>query len=279
MIMGSLLQEAQQSHDHGRPDAVALGGVVAWGIGGDVALRGPAVPLRFPSHRGRWPFLYRTERVVVTWVVFDYGNVLSYSQPPEAVELLAEAAHASVAEFSPAYWKHRLEYDRAALDGPGYWRQVGATLGRSFSGAEVAELTRLDIESWLHLDPAVVALAETVAAAGYPLALLSNAPAEVAEAVAALDLAGIFQHCLFSCFLRLVKPDPGIYRAVLGRLGARPGDVIFIDDRPENVTGAAALGLRPVLFTGASEAAAELARLGVRAPGIPVPGTGSGHSG
>lgn len=212
--------------------------------------------------------------MVVTWVVFDYGNVLSYSQPPEAVELLAAAAGASVPEFTVAYWRYRLGYDRAELDGPGYWRRVGATLGRSYSAAEVAELTRLDIESWLYLNPAAVALAGAVAAAGYPLALLSNAPAEVAEAVAALDLAAMFQHCLFSCFLRTVKPEPASYRAVLGRLAARPDDVVFIDDRPENVAGAAALGLRTVLFTGASAAAAGLARLGVRAPGIQVPGTG-----
>jgi putative hydrolase of the HAD superfamily len=212
--------------------------------------------------------------VVVTWVVFDYGNVLSYSQPPEAVERLAAAAGGSVPGFSAAYWRYRLDYDRAVLDGPGYWRQVGTALGRSYSAAEVAELTRLDIESWLHLNPAAVRLAEAVAAAGYPLALLSNAPAEVAEAVAALDLAAMFQHCLFSCFLRTVKPEPGIYLAVLDRLAARPGDVVFIDDRAENVTGAEAVGLRPVLFTDAAAAAAALARLGVQTPGIPAPGTG-----
>jgi putative hydrolase of the HAD superfamily len=197
----------------------------------------------------------------VTWVVFDYGNVISYGQPREAVERLAEAAGCGVPEFSEAYWEYRLPYDRADLTGAAYWRLVGEKVGRSFSAAEIAELTRLDIESWLHLNPGTVALVEDVAGRGHPLAMLSNAPVEVADAVAALPVAGHFEHCLFSCFLRLVKPEPGVYRAVLGTLGASAADVVFLDDRPENVAAAAGAGLGAVLFTDPSSARAELTRL------------------
>lgn len=206
----------------------------------------------------------------MSWLLFDYGNVMCYPQSPEALARLAAAAGRAVPDFSAAYWEHRLAYDRAELDGPAYWQRVGASLGRTFSGAEVGKLTRLDIESWLRLNPVAVALARDMAAGGHRLALLSNAPAEVAREVAALPAAALFEQCLFSCFLRLAKPDPAIYRVVLGRLGAAPADVIFLDDRPENVAGAEALGIRSLLFTDPGAARDALARLGIVAAGAPA---------
>jgi len=199
----------------------------------------------------------------MTWVVFDYGGVICTYQPEDDVALLAGAAGAGVTEFCDAYWAYRLSYDRAELDGPTYWHKVAAALGRSFDAAQISELIRLDIKSWLHLQEGTVALVGELAAAGYPLALLSNAPAEIAEAVAELPVAGAFQHRAFSCFLGSVKPEPECYRAVLATLGARPGEVIFLDDREPNVAGAQALGIRGVHFTTPEAARTALARHGV----------------
>ena len=135
-------------------------------------------------------------------------------------------------------------YDLAELDVTGYWRQVGRSLGRSYGEAEVAELARLDCASWLRLQAGTVALIEDLAAAGRPLALLSNAPDQLADAIRALPIAAHFGQLIFSCQLKLAKPDPRCYSDALARLGASPDEVIFIDDRTENVAAAAALGLR-----------------------------------
>jgi putative hydrolase of the HAD superfamily len=199
----------------------------------------------------------------MTWVLFDYGGVICRPQPEADVALLARAAGSTVEDFREAYWAYRLDYDRGELDGVTYWQKVAASLGRSFSAAEMAELIGLDIASWLNLEPGTVSLIEDLAAAGHRLALLSNAPAEVAQVVAALPVAARFEHCVFSCYLRAVKPEPDCYQAVLTVLGAGPGEVVFLDDRVQNVTGAEELGIRGVQFTGPGAARAALARLGV----------------
>ena len=199
----------------------------------------------------------------MSWVLFDYGGVICTPQPDSDVARLASAAGAPVPAFRDAYWAHRLDYDRAELDGATYWQKVAAGVGRSFTTAQVTELIRLDIASWLHLRAGTVALIEDVAAAGYRLALLSNAPAETAEVVAGLPVAAHFEHCAFSYSLRSVKPEPECYRAVLAMLGAGPADVVFLDDKPENVAGAQALGLRSVQFTEPGQARAALAAHGI----------------
>jgi len=199
----------------------------------------------------------------MSWVLFDYGGVICTPQPDSDVARLASAAGVPVPAFSDAYWAHRLDYDRAELDGTTYWQKVAAGVGRSFTAAQVAELIRLDIASWLHLRAGTVTLIEDVAAAGYRLALLSNAPAEVAAVVADLPAAAHFEHCAFSYSLRSVKPEPECYRAVLAMLGAGPADVVFLDDKPDNVAGAQALGIRSVQFTEPGQARAALAAYGV----------------
>ena len=199
------------------------------------------------------------DTVRVTWVMFDYGGVVSHPPAEQDLALLAGAAGAAVADLLDAYWHWRRAYDLAELDAAGYWRQVGATLGRGYSGAEIAELIRLDRAAWLRLQTGTVALIEDLAAAGRPLAMLSNAPDELAEAISGLPLASHFGHLIFSCELKAAKPDPECYGRALARMGARAGEVIFVDDRSENVAAAAAMGLQSVQFTSASSARAAVA--------------------
>jgi putative hydrolase of the HAD superfamily len=195
----------------------------------------------------------------VTWVMFDYGGVVSHPPTQQDLALLAGAAGAEVPELEHVYWAWRRAYDLAELDVYGYWRQVGQHLGRSYSDAEISELARLDRAAWLRLQDGTVGLIEELGAAGRPLALLSNAPDDLAEAIGGLPIAAHFGHLLFSCQLKLAKPDPACYSRALARLGASADEVIFIDDRAENVAAAAALGLRSVHFTSPGGARAAVA--------------------
>jgi putative hydrolase of the HAD superfamily len=201
----------------------------------------------------------------MTWILFDYGNVISQPQPASDIAHLAAVAGCRPAEFAGAYWADRLAYDLAELDQLTYWQKVAARAGRPFSAAQIAELARLDIASWQHLRPQMLVLIDGLAAAGYRLALLSNAPVEVAEAIRTLPFATRFSQLAFSCFLGLAKPDPLAYQAVLTMLETSPDEVIFIDDRPENVAGARAAGMRAIHFTEPGQVRADLARLGVAA--------------
>jgi putative hydrolase of the HAD superfamily len=201
----------------------------------------------------------------VTWVMFDYGGVVSHPPTPQDLALLAGTAGVGVPALVAEYWAWRRAYDLAELDAKAYWRQVGRGLRREFSGAEISELIRLDRASWLRLQAGTVALIEDLAAAGHPLALLSNAPDELADAITGLPIAAHFGHLIFSCQLKLAKPDPRCYNRALARLGAGPDDVVFIDDRAENVAAAAEMGLSSVHFTTPAETRAAVAsRLAAR---------------
>src|SRR5205823_4947633 len=62
------------------------------------------------------------------------------------------------------------------------------------------------------------------------------------------DWADRFDPVLFSCELGLCKPDPAIYHLLLERLGLPGAQVLFVDDREDNLAAAAALEIRGHLF-------------------------------
>lgn len=52
-----------------------------------------------------------------------------------------------------------------------------------------------------------------------------------------------------SCYLGAAKPSAAFFEKALGRFGIAPGTCLFVDDRPENVAGAEAAGIRSILYT------------------------------
>ena len=57
------------------------------------------------------------------------------------------------------------------------------------------------------------------------------------------------------------KPDPRIYEIAVERLGVAPGEIVFLDDRPENVDAARAARIQAVLFTSTAQAIADIEAL------------------
>jgi putative hydrolase of the HAD superfamily len=61
-------------------------------------------------------------------------------------------------------------------------------------------------------------------------------------------LEGWIDHWFISGDVGLRKPSAEIYRLAADRLGVRPQDVVFVDDRPRNLDAAKAVGFDTVLF-------------------------------
>ena len=56
-----------------------------------------------------------------------------------------------------------------------------------------------------------------------------------------------------SCYLGAVKPNRMFYQRALAKLALRPEQVLFIDDRPENVEAAREMGIGTVTYTNPAE--------------------------
>ena len=79
--------------------------------------------------------------------------------------------------------------------------------------------------------------------AGVRTAVVSNCDNFAGPLVERLGLAREVDEVVLSFRVGSRKPEPGIYRAALDALGAEPEGAVFVDDQPEYLDGAAALGI------------------------------------
>jgi len=67
-----------------------------------------------------------------------------------------------------------------------------------------------------------------------------------------------FKGDAISCFLGAVKPHRAYYERALAKCGLRAEQVLFVDDRPENVEGAREYGITTVQYTELAETIAAM---------------------
>jgi putative hydrolase of the HAD superfamily len=194
----------------------------------------------------------------MTWIVFDYGEVIAQRPTERDFARLAEIVDAPAADFTEGYWRYRDKFDRgmAELD---YWQAVGAQARVEVGPTEAAALSAADVELWNTLDPRSVELVAELGAVGRRLALLSNAPVTHGAAFRTREWAAPFEHFVISGELGVAKPDAAIWRALLDRLRAPAGEVFFLDDREVNVTAAREAGIHAFVWTGADDARRHIA--------------------
>jgi len=193
-------------------------------------------------------------------VIFDYGNVLSQSQPAADTQAMAAILDVPPARFAELYWRFRIPYDAATLSSGQYWNTVADAAERGLTGEQIAALIETDSRSWSHPAPATPGWARELRAAGLPIALLSNMPSTVRDYVLGCSWLPRFDVRVFSCEAGVCKPAPEIYADCLKRLGVQPAEVLFLDDREANIRAAEALGLHAVWFRSAASAALEIRR-------------------
>lgn len=118
-------------------------------------------------------------------------------------------------------------------------------------------------------DPAMLALCLALASqAG--LAIFSNNGAWIARHADRIlpGLAPLFgDRIICSGALGASKPDPAAFLACCARLGAAPGETLFVDDKAANAAGARDAGIDALHFTGLPALRRDLLARGFDLPG------------
>jgi putative hydrolase of the HAD superfamily len=76
-------------------------------------------------------------------------------------------------------------------------------------------------------------------------------------------LKNYFSAFFSSCYLRVRKPDAGIYELAISITQRAPQECVFIDDRELNLECARELGMHTVQFHSPAHLREDLAKLGI----------------
>ncbi|MDQ6793253.1 MAG: HAD family phosphatase [Chloroflexota bacterium] len=198
-----------------------------------------------------------------TAVVFDLGGVLIDWDPRYMYRSLFdgddEAMEEFLSEITTQEWNGHQDAGRS-------WSEAIEVLAAQHP--ERRELIAAFWERWPEmlggaLDDTVAILAE-LRAAGVRVYALSNWSAETfPRARPRFPFLDWFDGIVISGEVRLVKPDPRIFRHLLETHGLEAERTVFVDDSETNIKAAAELGMIAIHFEGAGALRRELRTLGL----------------
>lgn len=197
-----------------------------------------------------------------TAVVFDVGNVLfQWNLRFLFSKLIADPAQLEwfVTHVVTEEWHFQSDAGRPLAD-------MVPELKSAFP--DHGALIDAYVERFTETLPAAVpgshALVERLAACGVPLFGLTNFGAEFwAMFRPQQPIFDHFADCVVSGQERCAKPDPAIYAALEQRSGMAAGQLLFVDDRADNIAAAVARGWHGHLFTDAAALEADLLSRGL----------------
>lgn len=193
---------------------------------------------------------------------WDVGGVLlTNGWDHEERDVAVERFLLSKPEFEARHKElvHAFEDGKVALDD--YLERVVFYQPRTFTREEFKQF----IFSLSRPKPQCLELARSLSSK-YLMGVINNESRELNQyRIQKFGLAEVFDVFVSSCFVGLRKPDERIYRLALDLTQHLPEECVFIDDRPENLSGAEKAGIKTVLVKDALQLRRDLQVLGVAA--------------
>lgn len=144
------------------------------------------------------------------------------------------------------WWHLRTHDDEAA-----FWAEYGAELAARLgleAGHAQALMDAYPYERFMKVVPNARAVLTELRGRGLKIGVLSNTLPSIDRTLEEVGLNDLVDVAVATCLIGVHKPEAGAFHYAVEALGVQPGEVLFVDDRPENVAAAGALGLRAVLI-------------------------------
>lgn len=198
-------------------------------------------------------------------VVFDLGKVLvdfDYSIAGRRIAAASNRSAAAVQTFldhSPLL----VRYETGLITRQEFFAEVQEYSGFRGGVAEFGEFFA-DIFSEM---PEMTALHAELRAAGIPTYILSNTNDLAVEHIRrAFPFFNNFDGYILSFEVRSMKPAARIYEELEKLAGKRGGEILYLDDRQENIDAAIARGWQTILQTDPQRSRAVIERFGLLQP-------------
>nr|MBN1229275.1 HAD family phosphatase [Anaerolineae bacterium] len=181
-------------------------------------------------------------------VIFDWGGVLmrtedySFRSQWDARLALPSGGVERILLHSGIWEKAQLGH--VSLED--YWDTISKIL--KITPDQLADL-RADFYNGDRLDQTLLLLIEELREKGIAIGLLSNNTSDLADTLLDLGIENRFDATIISANIGVMKPADDAYHAILRKLQILPQNALFIDDFPQNVEGARAVGMNAMHYT------------------------------
>jgi putative hydrolase of the HAD superfamily len=176
--------------------------------------------------------------------------VLSAPPDPAAWARMLSISNLSKEQLHRGYWAHRHAYDRGDLTAESFWNRAAASTYAILTPEQLTALIAADVDYWSTLNPPMLEWARSLQQSRILTGILSNMPAPMEAGLRARHpWIDAFDHNTWSHALNLAKPEPGIYLHAAQGLRTAPENILFLDDKAENIEAAHAIGMQAIQYT------------------------------
>ncbi|MBS0628974.1 MAG: HAD family phosphatase [Verrucomicrobia bacterium] len=179
-------------------------------------------------------------------VIFDWGNVIASPDRDMIANFLCDCLHISKSEFESV----NLEKRKAVSAGQpeiGFWLEYAQAKGIELP-QDWPEQYNQTLRASINADQKIYSLIDTLKKNGLRVGLLSNINDRHKQMIEDFGFYEPFEPCLLSCEMGLEKPDPRVFELLLSSLDLPAHEVVFIDDKIDNVEAAKQLGIDAIHF-------------------------------
>lgn len=193
---------------------------------------------------------------MITHAFFDIGGVLASNAWDHDQRARAEVHFGLGDEFESRHEEVVGEWEMGRLKIDEYLDSTVFYTGRDFTRDQFMEFMFAQSVP----DPASLALVRRMAEKRAARLFTLNNESEALNQyrISTFGLDRIFEGFLSSCWLGVRKPSRLIFERAIRIVQARAGEVLFVDDRAQNLQPAAALGMQTHHFIGAEALEAAL---------------------
>ncbi len=194
-------------------------------------------------------------------VIFDWGGVLIDDPVPALMRYCAEALAVPKEDYIKAHRKFAVDFQEGKISEDTFWARLCGELG--VPKPKASSLWGQAFKAAYRPKADMFSLARSLCENGCKIALLSNTEIPAMQCFYQQKY-DIFDVVVFSCVEGIKKPERKIYELALEKLGAKPSQSVFIDDRRDCINGAKEVGLNTILFKSFDQVKNELSRLSVK---------------
>ncbi len=177
--------------------------------------------------------------------IFDWGGVLIDNPHEDFLDYFAQKLHIDKEKLGQMHSLFGKDYS-LGMSEEKLWKKVYAHFSIDPSVPTPSWEAALPI--LFREKKKIIDVVSTLRAKGKKIALLSNTEIPTATYFPTTSYAHLFDVQVFSCFEKIIKPDPRIYEITLQKLGVPPSETVFIDDKKKNVEAAENLGMTGIVF-------------------------------
>jgi putative hydrolase of the HAD superfamily len=211
----------------------------------------------------------KRSRVRLPVFIFDFGGVvIKWKNNDPIFDYIADRYEIPRAKMRRVFELALPKLESGDVSMRDFLEEALGKFGKSLrKGDSPYELWTLPFERLVKFRAGTVRLVKSLGRKGFQVFLFSNTSLPHVRFLRRMGWDELFDGFLSSCELRSMKPSKTAFGRALASIGVDPSEVVFIDDKEENVRGAKEFGIRWAFrFTTVARLKSEIAPLASAPP-------------